>query len=214
MKKFGKTVLVTAGPTREYLDPVRFISNLSSGRLGYDIARCAQKRGYRTILISGPTALVPPKGVTMVSITSARELEQEVVRYFKMADILFMTSAVCDYRPLSVKKEKIKREHHLSITFESTDDILKKISAIKKKQIVCGFCIETHNLRKNALRKLKEKKLDFIIASCYSKGKNPFGDNLMSPLLCDKEGAWRPMRSLTKQKLAEYLLNMVERIKQ
>ncbi|MBU1862309.1 MAG: phosphopantothenoylcysteine decarboxylase [Candidatus Omnitrophica bacterium] len=208
MTKQKKVVLVTAGPTREHIDPVRFISNLSSGRLGYEIAIAAHKRGYEVVLISGPTHLRAPRGVCMVPVISARQLEKAVLRFFHQADVLFMTSAVCDYRPIRPRREKIKRKSTMALSLEGTPDILKRIIPYKKKQIVCGFCLETSNLVSRARMKLQKKKLDFIVAHRYHRGDNPFGDTMVKPLILDKEGNRYQLPAQTKQAVARYLLHL------
>ena len=211
MRKRRKTILITAGPTREHIDPVRFISNLSSGRLGYAIAQEAHKRGYRVILISGPTNLPVPLGIKVVHIVSADELKEKVVQHFKRAQILFMTSAVCDYRPFRTVSQKIKRGKDLFLRLTLTDDILKKVSRMKKRQIICGFSLETNDLEERAFQKLTEKKLDFIVATLFTEKISPFGDHTMKPLILDKNGCRYTIGYKTKKQLAIYLLNLIER---
>jgi len=204
-----KIILVTAGPTREHLDPVRFISNLSSGRLGYEIAREAHTRGYRVILISGPTNITPPQGVRVIHIVSAQELERAVLRCLPTVDVIFMTSAVCDYRPTRFHRGKIKRHKKRTLMLEATDDILLRVAARKTKQVVCGFCLETSKVLINARKKLKKKKLDFIVAHLYRGRKNPFGDNKISPIVLARSGVMKRLRPRTKKELARYVLNVI-----
>jgi phosphopantothenoylcysteine decarboxylase/phosphopantothenate--cysteine ligase len=207
-----KNILITAGPTREYIDPVRYISNQSSGVLGYALAEAAIKKGYAVTLISGPTALVRPKNVTFISVTSAHELEKNVVECFKKADILFMTSAVCDYRPEYFSSQKIKRKDNLLLRLVPNNDILKKISKIKKNtQTVCGFCIETKDLLKNAKKKISEKNLDYIVATKLDKKSVPFGHARMSPVILAHNGKVQRCVALTKKSLANKLVCIVER---
>jgi len=211
MKKRRKTILITAGPTREHIDPVRFISNLSTGELGYTIAAVARKRGYQVILISGPTALPLPRGVRVVPVTSARDLERETIRFFKKIDILFMTGAVCDFRPVQFTAKKIKRRTKLSLHLTATHDILHKVARKKTKQILCGFCLETNRLERNALQKLRNKGLDIIVAHTYSKKVNPFGQRKTKPLILTCRGARYQLAPKTKKQIAVYLLQLIER---
>ena len=169
-----KRLLVTAGPTREMLDPVRFLSNVSTGEMGYQIAKAAKQKKYQVTLISGPTALPQPKGVRFVSVVSTKDMERAVKRYFPKSDALIMTAAVCDYTPAKPSKQKIKRIQKKTVLFKRTNDILKSISSGKGKRIVMGFCLETEDLEKNAIRKLREKDLDYIAANAYNKSQNPF----------------------------------------
>lgn len=208
----NKTIVVTAGPTREYIDPVRFISNRSSGILGYTLAEVAQKKGYRVILISGPTALAIPDGVDHIAIETARELEKALLEVFPRADVLFMTSAVCDFRPVRTAVHKLKRKGECCIELTSNADILKKVAARKKSgQILCGFCVESRNLIRNAERKLRAKTLDYIVATSVGTGAGPFGDSTMDPVILDCHGTTRHIKNSTKKKLAAFLLTMVEK---
>ena len=210
MKK--KKVLITAGPTREYLDPVRYISNRSSGTLGYLLAEVARDKGYAVTLISGPTALHKPHGITYVPIVSARDLEKEVTHHFKSADALFMTSAVCDYRPKTSANQKIKRKDALSLTLIPNTDILAKVATRKRNdQIVCGFCIETKALYTHARQKLCAKNLDFIVATKLVKDNDPFGGNTMAPLVLSRSGDKKQYAAMTKKRLAKELFTLIEK---
>jgi len=161
----GKKVLVTAGPCREPLDPIRFLSNRSSGKMGYALARAAVELGADTTLVSGPTGLTPPKGVTFVTVETTQELLEAVKQHFKRSDVLMMAAAPSDFKPVSVAEEKIKRHKtSLQLELEPTIDILKKVAAGKKSsQLVVGFALETENGETNARRKLKNKNLDLIV---------------------------------------------------
>jgi phosphopantothenoylcysteine decarboxylase/phosphopantothenate--cysteine ligase len=158
--------LITAGGTREYIDPVRFISNASSGRMGYALARAAIKAGYEVTLISA-SDLQPPVGVDFVGVDSAAEMFAAVKKSFAKCDCLIMAAAVSDYTPVKVSKTKIKKsDKNLVIKLKPTADILKWAGKHKKKrQIIVGFALEDKNLRKNAEKKLKEKNLDMIVAN-------------------------------------------------
>lgn len=163
----GKKILVTAGPTQEAIDPVRFITNHSSGKMGYAIARTAAARGAQVILISGPTSLNPPENARLIKIISAKEMFDAVKENSPDSDIIIKSAAVADYRPKNVSSEKIKKTGgSLSIELERTDDILDFLGKNKKPgQILCGFSMETQNLIENSRKKLSSKNLDLIIAN-------------------------------------------------
>jgi len=159
-------ILVTAGPTREYIDPIRYISNPSTGKMGYLIAEYAKKIGFDVILITGPTYIEPPKMVKLVKVESAREMEKEILKYFTEVDLLIMCAAVSDWRPYRKFKNKIKIKKEWNLKLVPNPDILKKVSKIKKEnQKIVGFALETENIIENAKKKLKEKKLDLIVGN-------------------------------------------------
>ena len=163
----GKRVLVTAGPTQEALDPVRFLTNHSSGKMGYAIAKAAARRGAEVTLISGPTALKAPQFVNTVQICTAQEMFDAVMRFAPEADIIVKAAAVADYRPAETADNKLKKgEGELSIPLARTKDILAALGAEKKPgQFLCGFSMETENMLENSRKKLEKKKLDLIAAN-------------------------------------------------
>ena len=163
----GKKVLVTAGPTREALDPVRFLTNHSSGKMGYAIARMAMLRGAEVTLVSGPTSLPHPKFVNTVSVTSAQDMFEAVARYSAEADYIFKAAAVADYTPETVSDQKMKKaDSALSIPLQRTQDILQYLGKHKAPgQIICGFSMETENMLENSRRKLQSKNVDMICAN-------------------------------------------------
>ena len=162
----GKKVLVTAGPTREFLDPVRFVSNRSSGKMGYELAAEALRRGAEVVLISGPTQLVPPQRVNHHRVQTAQEMDEAVQKHFPDADILIMAAAVSDFKFSRRAAEKVKKaEFSEGLSLVPTEDILLRLSREKKKQILVGFAAETENVERNALAKLKKKSLDMIVAN-------------------------------------------------
>jgi len=168
----GKKVLVTAGGTREMLDPVRYISNRSSGKMGYALAQVAREMGANVTLISAQTALTPPEGVHYVQVTSAEEMLTQVEQAFDTTDILVMAAAVSDYRPVEMAAQKIKKQpeiNGLTLELTETTDILKKLAGQKHDQFVIGFAAETQQLLANATRKLTAKKLDLLVANDVSK---------------------------------------------
>ena len=163
--------LITAGPTREHLDPVRFLSNGSSGRMGYALAEAAAARGWRVDLVSGPVALPPPRGVNVHPVVSAGQMFEMCASLFVQCDLFFAVAAVADYRPKSVSPEKPgKSGRGRRLVLVPTIDILKTLAARKQPgQIVVGFAAETHDLEARARRKLEEKKLDWIVANDVSR---------------------------------------------
>lgn len=163
----GRHVLVSAGPTQEALDPVRFISNHSSGKMGYEIARAARDMGADVTLVSGPTALIPPDGVQVFQVTSAMDMFDTIKQHYSSCDIIIKAAAVGDYRPLSKAENKIKKQGDtMEITFVKNPDILAFLGAHKQPhQIVCGFAMETQNLIDNAKAKLQDKNCDIIVAN-------------------------------------------------
>ena len=172
----GKNVLVTAGPTMEKIDPVRFISNHSTGKMGYAIAKNCMMRGANVTLVTGKTAIEPPKFVKVVNITSAEEMFQAVVRDFDEQDIVIKAAAVADYRPMNPADEKVKKKDgDLSIELERTRDILKYLGEHKKEQFLCGFSMETENMIENSKAKLWKKNLDMIVANNLKQAGAGFG---------------------------------------
>jgi len=207
----GKRLLVTAGPTREMLDPVRFLSNVSTGHMGYQIARQAKRMGFQVTLISGPTNLTPPKGVRYVPVVSAEEMRRSVFRNWPRADALIMTAAVCDYTPVRFSPSKIKRVNQKIIRFKRTPDILAAVGKRKGSRMVVGFSLETESLKRNALRKLKAKNLDLIVANWYGEGNNPFGGHATSMILMDRHGIKKRFQRMSKARIAKSLLQEILR---
>ncbi|UCG14969.1 MAG: bifunctional phosphopantothenoylcysteine decarboxylase/phosphopantothenate--cysteine ligase CoaBC [Deltaproteobacteria bacterium] len=162
----GKRVLVTAGPTWERMDPVRHLTNPSSGKMGYSLARAAQRLGAEVTLIAGPTSLPPPSGVRLIQVHTARQMYNAVVEEFAQVDVVVMAAAVSDYRPKAVAKEKMKKvgDHHV-LELERTEDILLRLGELKDGQILVGFAAETEDMLRNAKEKLHQKNLDLIVAN-------------------------------------------------
>lgn len=165
----GETVLITAGPTREKIDPVRYLSNRSSGRMGYALAEAALRRGARVILVTGPTSLKPPSAAEVVQIQSATEMTEAVLRLLPEASIVIKAAAVADYTVASPPDQKVKRSGPLTLELTPTADILAEIARRKNGQIVIGFAAETENVVENARRKLASKSLDAIVVNDVSK---------------------------------------------
>ncbi|MCX7829594.1 MAG: bifunctional phosphopantothenoylcysteine decarboxylase/phosphopantothenate--cysteine ligase CoaBC [Acidobacteria bacterium] len=206
-----KTVIVTAGPTREYIDPVRFISNPSSGKMGYFLAEEGQKRGAKVILISGACQLEPPKGVEFIKVETTSEMKEELLKRFKKSNILFMAAAPSDFKPKEMKKSKIKREKgNLVVEFEPTEDIVSQLANLKQKgQIICAFAAETENCLENAKKKLKDKKVDFIALNDVSNKNSGFESDYNEITLIDSKMNVVGLGKDTKQNLAAKLFNAI-----
>lgn len=207
----GKKVLVTAAGTIEPIDPVRFIGNRSSGRMGYAIAAEAKRRGADVVLVSGPSALTPPEGVTVINIETAEQMRQAVLREFADTDITIKAAAVADYRAKTVADNKIKKnDETLVVELEKNPDILKELGSIKKKgQILVGFAAETQNLLKYAKEKLEKKNLDFIVANDVTKPEAGFNveTNLIKILF--RDGNIEEFPLLKKSELAKIILDRI-----
>lgn len=165
----GETVLVTAGPTREKIDPVRYITNRSSGRMGYALAEAALRRGAHVLLISGPTNIVPPGAAEFTRVETAEQMREAVLKQLPQATIVIKTAAVSDYRPKSVATQKIKRSGPTSLELEPTADILGEVASRKVNQIIIGFAAETQDVLENARKKLSRKSLDAIVVNDVSR---------------------------------------------
>jgi phosphopantothenoylcysteine decarboxylase/phosphopantothenate--cysteine ligase len=165
----GETVLITAGPTREKIDPVRYITNRSSGRMGYALAEAALRRGARVLLVSGPTAVMPPDAVDVTRVETADQMRDAVLRLLPQATIVIKTAAVSDYRPKTIASQKLKRTGPMSLELEPTSDILAELAARKTNQLIIGFAAETENILENARKKLTRKGLDAIVVNDVSR---------------------------------------------
>ena len=204
----GKKVLVTAGPTREAIDPVRFISNHSTGKMGYAIARVASRRGAEVTLISGPTNLYKPLGVRVIDVTSAGEMYDAVVANYKDADIVIKSAAVADYTPTTVANQKMKKsDDDMSIELSRTEDILAWLGQHKlDNQKLCGFAMETENLLENATAKLAKKNADMIVANSIATEGAGFGVDTNVATLITSDGA-ESLDMMSKEELAKIILD-------
>lgn len=198
--------LITAGGTREYIDPVRFISNASSGKMGYALAAAAKKAGHKVTLISA-SVLQPPVGVDFVGVDSAEEMFAAVKKIFAKCDCLIMAAAVSDYTPIKKSKTKIQKSNrNLVIKLKPTNDILKWAGKHKRKnQIVIGFALEDKKLRRNAEKKLKEKNLDMIIANTPAE----IGSDNSAVQIKTPDQKWLKLPSATKSKIAEKIVDLL-----
>lgn len=205
----GKRVLVTAGPTREALDPVRFLSNHSSGKMGYAIAARAALRGAEVTLVSGPTALPVPEGVTRVDVVSARQMYDAVLSRADVQDIIVKAAAVGDYRPASEAEEKLKKsDDDLSVPLVRNPDILAALGAQKRAgQRLCGFAMETQNLIENAADKLRRKNCDLLVANSLRDEGAGFGTDTNVATLLFADGRQQPVPLMPKDELADLILD-------
>lgn len=206
----GKKVLVTAGPTRESLDPVRFISNRSSGKMGYAIAKMAMLRGADVTLVSGPVNLAPPPFVKVVPIESAQEMFEAVRDRAEEQDIFIKAAAVADYRPVTVSDDKIKKsDNDMSIPLERTTDIIKYLGEGKREdQFICGFSMETRDMIANSQAKLIKKKLDMIVANNVKEEGAGFATDTNKVTLITSEEI-RELPLMTKEEVADSLLSEI-----
>ncbi len=204
----GKKILVTAGPTRESLDPVRFITNHSSGKMGYAIAHAAALRGADVTLVSGPVSLTPPLGVKLVPISSAHDLFCAVTAVSAEQDIIIKAAAVADYRPVSVSDEKIKKaDNDLSLSLARTEDTLQYLGEHKPEgQILCGFAMETSDLENKARAKLKKKNLDMIVANNVKVAGAGFGTDTNVVTFITKDST-EQLEIMSKENVAMKLLD-------
>ena len=206
----GKKILVSAGPTYEFLDPVRFIGNHSSGKMGFAIAEEAASRGASVTLITGPVHLSTPKQVYRKDVVSAEEMKNAILHYFDDSDVLIMAAAVADYKPKVVSDEKIKKKNaELSLELVKTDDILKEIVKNKKQQFVVGFALETNNEQENAKQKLVHKNLDAIVLNSLNDTGAGFGhDTNKVTIITANEEKTYTLKS--KKEVAVDILNFIE----
>ncbi len=204
----GKRVLITAGATMEKIDPVRYITNHSTGKMGYALARVAKAKGADVTLVTGKSALTPPLGVNVIEISSARDMFREVTeRYFDM-DIVIKAAAVADFRPKNVSESKTKKESgDLNIELERTEDILKYLGSKKAHQVLIGFCMETEDLIENAKKKLVGKNLDMICANSLTTPGAGFGTDTNVLTLIEKDGEITELPIDTKDNLASVILD-------
>ena len=210
----GLTVLVTAGPTREHFDPVRFFSNPSSGKMGYAAARAAEHRGARVVLISGPTAVSPPLNVETVFVESAEQMAAAVFQHAPNADVVVKTAAVSDYRPGCRETQKIKKtDGSLTLTLEKTEDILRSLGKRKSKgQVLVGFAAETEALDAHAGQKLREKNLDLIAGNLLGGTDTGFGADTNRVTLFFSDGRKEALPVMGKEAVAHVLLDRIRLI--
>jgi len=210
----GKTFLVTAGPTREEIDPVRFLSNYSSGKMGFAIARAARDRGARVILVSGPVHLADPKGVETIHVTSAQEMYREVMDKVTEADVVIKAAAVADFRPVARGEQKTKKgdAETMAIALQRNPDILTELGQQKGSRILVGFAAETEELLRYAREKLQKKNLDMLVANDVTQDGAGFDGETNIVRLLTPDGETEELPLMTKNEVAESLLDRILRL--
>lgn len=204
----GERLLITAGPNREPLDPVRYISNRSSGKMGYALARAGLRRGAEVALISGPTELEPPSGARLVRVITAEEMRHAVLAEFPRCTSLIMAAAVTDYRPAHRANKKIKRgKGPIELRLEPNPDILKELGARKNGKMLVGFAAETEDLIPNAEKKLTDKNLDMVVANNVTEAGGGFDVDTNVVSILDRTGACRALPLMSKDELADEILD-------
>jgi len=204
----GRKLLITAGPTREALDPVRYLSNHSSGKMGYAIAQAAKERGAEVYLVSGPTNLTPPAGVSYIPVESAREMYEQVMEVYPQVDGVIKTAAVADYRPKSISGQKIKKTPgNLVIEMEPNPDILLELGKIKNSQVLVGFAAETNDLTAYAQEKIAKKNLDMIVANDVTKPGAGFGCDTNIVNLIFPDGKVEEHPQMAKEQVSQVILD-------
>ena len=207
----GKKVMVTAGPTREKIEPVLFITNHSTGKMGYALAKHCAQRGAEVTLITGKTQLEPPLFVRVIEVESAGEMFEAVKERYEEQDIIMKAAAVADYRPLSVSEEKVKKtEGEMSIALERTEDILKFIGENRRKgQFLCGFSMETENMLENSRAKLEKKHADMIVANNLKQEGAGFGTDTNIVTLITRDGC-RELPVMSKEDVAKHIIDTIQ----
>jgi phosphopantothenoylcysteine decarboxylase/phosphopantothenate--cysteine ligase len=204
----GKKILVTAGPTIEPIDPVRFISNPSSGKMGFAVAKAAEHRGAEVTLISGPTHLADPMRVTTIRVRTAEEMAHQVFRLMENAEVIIKSAAVSDYRPKQSKIHKIKKgKSEMVLRLQQNKDILKTLGQKKKQQVLVGFAAETRELNKNATQKMAEKNLDIIAGNLVGSADSGFASDTNTVTLFFKDGTTESLPAMDKMEVAHILLD-------
>src|SRR5499426_3685091 len=205
----GERLLVTAGPTREPIDPVRYISNRSSGKMGYGLATAALRRGAQVTLVSGPTALTPPAGATFVPVQTAEEMREAVLHHLERATIVIKAAAVADYRAKQASSTKIKGKRDLTLELTPNPDILAEVAARRTSAFVVGFAAETNDVAANARAKLERKGIDLLVANDVSQQGIGFEAEDNEVLLLDRWGGARPLPRMPKGDVADAILSHV-----
>lgn len=211
----GQRILVSAGPTQEPIDPVRFISNRSSGKMGYAIAEAAQARGAQVVLVTGPTALPSPRGVEVVSVATAEDMTKALSARLAWSTVVIMAAAVADFRPKHPASEKIKKKQwrtDQTLDLERTTDILASLSAQRSTQLMVGFAAETSDLIAHATDKLTAKGLDLIVANDVTTEGAGFGSDQNAATLIDRQGTMTELPLMPKRALADAILNRAQEL--
>ena len=207
----GKKVVVTAGPTMVPIDPVRILTNRSSGKMGYSIAEEARDRGAEVVLISGPTSLIKPNGIKVIDIKTNEDMFNAIKNEFKDADIVIKSAAVADYKAKNYSNEKIKKTgDDLNLIFERDRDILKTLGDMKENQILVGFAAESSNLKENAKGKLERKNLDYIVANDISKPETGFASDENKVTIISKSGEEVSLEKMSKREVAKNIFDIIK----
>ncbi|MDU5105874.1 MULTISPECIES: bifunctional phosphopantothenoylcysteine decarboxylase/phosphopantothenate--cysteine ligase CoaBC [unclassified Clostridium] len=208
----GKNILISAGPTHSNIDPVRFITNRSTGKMGYFLAEEARDRGANVVLVSGPTNLTPPKGVKVINITTNEEMKNAILDNYHNSDIVIKSAAVADYKIKYYSNEKIKKgDNDLVLTFERDNDILKMLGERKKHQILVGFAAESNNVIENAKKKLINKNLDFIVANDITSSDTGFASDDNKVIILSRDGEEKHLDKMSKRKVASEIFETILR---
>ena len=206
----GRHILVSAGPTREYLDPIRFISNPSSGKMGYAIAKAARMRGAEVTLVSGKVNIRPPYGVHFIEVESAQQMFEKINSFFKKTDCIIMSSAVSDFTPSKTSPQKIKKtSEHLDISLDRTKDILSAVAKNKEDRIIVGFAAETENVEQYAREKLRQKNMDMIVANNVTEKNSGFEADTNKVIIIKKDGTAEDFPLMRKSDLADVILDRI-----
>ena len=208
----GKTVLISAGPTLSNIDPVRFITNRSTGKMGYSIAEEARDRGANVILVSGPTNIELPSNIKVINVTTNEEMKNAILEYYDKSDIVIKSAAVADYKIKNYSANKIKKsEGELVLTFVRDNDILKILGEKKKNQILVGFAAESNNIIENAKRKIKSKNLDYIVANDITGVDTGFASDDNKVIILSKDGEEMHLDKMNKRKVASKIFETILR---
>lgn len=200
-------VLITAGPTHEYIDRVRYLSNASSGKMGYEVACAARDNGHKVLLVSGPTNLKAPHGVKLIKVTSAREMYKITTKLFANTNILIMAAAVSDYTPSSYFNGKLKKENRrFNLKLMPTIDILKTLGDKKGNRILIGFALEMKSSRENAIKKLHQKNLDYVVLN----SPDVFGKDNSTVEIWSKKGLIKRFVNTSKRQISKFIIDLVK----
>lgn len=210
----GETILITAGPTQEPLDPVRYLSNRSSGKMGYALAQAAVERGARVILISGPVILNPPAGADVIHVHTAQQMYDAVFANLEPATVVIKCAAVADFRPSSQSKQKIKKTSaRISLELDPTPDILAELGRRRGDRLLIGFAAETENLEQEARRKLETKNCDMVVANLVGQSETGFESDLNEVALALRTGEFIPLERASKREIADQILSQILRLR-
>jgi phosphopantothenoylcysteine decarboxylase/phosphopantothenate--cysteine ligase len=207
----GERILVTAGPTHEPIDPVRFITNRSSGRMGFALAKMARRRGANVTLISGPTYLpIPREGIQFIPVTTASEMHDAVLEHYGECSVIIKAAAVSDYRPKFASDQKLKKSHsHTSLPLERNQDIIGEVGSLKGNRVLVGFAAETMDIIENARKKLEDKHLDLIVANDVSEFDSGFATETNRVVVIDSQGNINHLPLMSKEEVANSILDRV-----